>query len=89
MFRHFGTTKELKMMIVDHYINDKNIFEEIATIPLAEEMKQEYDKTINPKYHIIRTPNADRQDKVIENLNEVFGDDLEIIKYDRENKVSL
>ena len=78
--------KEIKQKIIDHFINSEETNEAVEQWgPDFEELKNEYNKCINPKYHIIRTPNANKQDIVIYNLNTVF-DNPYIIKYDRENK---
>lgn len=51
------------------------------------ELKTQINKYQEPLYHIIRTPNGDSSDTVIENLKEFISEDIQYYKYDKESDI--
>ena len=51
------------------------------------ELKKRIDRFDVPLYHIIRTPNGEKGDIVINNFKRVIGEDIEHIKYDSDSDV--
>tara|TARA_B100000035_G_scaffold310942_1_gene319622 strand:- start:80 stop:1693 length:1614 start_codon:yes stop_codon:yes gene_type:complete len=69
------------------YDRKTGIFDEKLLTKNMNELKTHVDNFSEPMYHIIRTPNGDLSTTVIHNFKEFFGDDIQIICYDKESDV--
>lgn len=51
------------------------------------EFKEHIDEYDEPRYHLVRTPNALMGDRVVENFKKYIGIDIKCITYDKDNKI--
>ena len=71
--------------LCDDIIADKKL---VKAIDNVKELKETIDTYYNedPRFHFIRTKTAESQEKTKNNFKQVFGDDVQIIEFDMENK---
>jgi len=66
------TTKKINKVLVSKNIN---------------KIKKHIDKYAEPKYHIIRTPNGNMANIVINNFKKIIDNDMKVRKYDKESDI--
>jgi chemotaxis protein histidine kinase CheA len=72
--------------LCDDVLEDKQIISAIDNIKELKETIDTYYQNDDYRFHFIRTKAAELQEKTKNNFKQVFGDDVQIIEFDMENK---